>query len=74
MKLWPNADQLPDFLPAESMLPRWGCNRGGSLKFDLDECTLRLQSFDQVSYWSLHHATPPSVVPYTDSFPAKKSL
>ena len=49
MKLWPNADQLPDFLPAESMLPRWGC-RGGSLKFDLDECTLRLQSFDQESY------------------------
>ena len=72
MKLWPNADQLPDFLPAESMLPRWGC--GGSLKFDLDECTLRLQSFDQVSYWSLHHSTRLIVVPYTDSFPAKKSL
>lgn len=35
MKLWPNSDQLPDFMPPCSLLPRW--SGSGTFKFDLDE-------------------------------------
>jgi hypothetical protein len=35
MKLWPNSDQLPDFIPSGSLLPRW--SGSGSFTFDLEE-------------------------------------